>query len=170
MRTSIAVLVLLALAGCTDTVGPPRGVDAPIQTDRTLYVASTVLGTGWRTRIIWTFTNPADQLVSVVSCREATPPKLQKLVGGEWIDAWHPVVLLCLGPPVQVAAGATYTDTLDFFAGFPGSKAYPQLEVSDIDGMYRLVWFPLLNYDHDDVSGDPLPLEQRISNVFEMVE
>lgn len=169
MRTSIAVLVLLALAGCTDPAGPPWNGDAPIRTDRSEY-AVTRDAVGWHTRIIWTFTNPTDQTVSVVGCRRTTPPKLQKWDGLEWVDAWYPVVLLCLGEPVHVAASATYTDTLDFFAGFPGSKVYPQLEVDALAGTYRMVWFPLLNYDQDNVTGDPLPLEQRVSNAFEMRE
>jgi hypothetical protein len=168
MRTTIAVFVLLSLAGCTDTVGPPPDGDVPIRTDRTLYIASTSLGGGWRTQIIWTFTNPTDQLVSVANCLGSTFLKLQKWVGGEWIDAWSPIIPLCLSPPIQVAAGAIHTDTLDFFAAFPGTNAGPQLEVNDINGAYRLVWSPVLNYN--DGSGDPLPLEQRVSNAFEMRE
>ncbi len=166
MRTAVAMSVsLILLMACSDPLVVERDQDAPIQTDRLRYDVVSG-GSGWRAQIVWTFTNPIAEPVSVVNCRGSAPTKLQKLESDEWINAWSPAFLLCLSPPIVVAAGATYADTLHFFAGYPGSNAGPKLEVQEIEGVYRLVWWPLLNYDHDDVTGDLLPLEQRASNAF----
>ncbi len=64
-----------------------------------------------------------------------------------------------------IAPRATYADTLRVFAGYPTNNTYPKFNVQEIDGVYRLVWQGVHNYDVNR-PGVSLPIEDGISNIF----
>ncbi len=48
-----------------------------------------------------------------------------------------------------------------------GPNMYPQLNVADIDGTYRLVWHGVVHsYRNEPPLGTPLPQDERTSNEF----
>lgn len=93
---------------------------------------------------------------------------LQKRVGARWQQVWGSITLLCLSPPVVIAPGDRYTDTLEVFGGTPGKPIAPTLQVPEVEGEYRLVWTQLRGpFDAPRYpQGDSLPLERKVSNPF----
>jgi hypothetical protein len=163
---SLLSLSLLLLGGCSlfsDDGAPPA-----IHTDATLYEARRT-GAGLEIDpIAFRFTNEREQAVYVPGCPGPNPPSVQKLVDGEWVMAWAPVVLQCLGPSVRVGAGRTYRGTLRVRAGLPSDDLYPKFETLPVEGTYRLV----LGVDRteDPEQFEPLPLSERVSDPFELRE
>jgi len=161
----------LGAAGCSHPAVGPTGGDA-LRTDRTEYVADRS-GGGVALEIALTFTNPTGGPVNIPSCHEPYAPLLEKLVGDAWVTAYAPPQLLCLGVPVVVPAGGTlpYRFRIE---GFPrGSNSFPQFEVQDVPGTYRLVWHIFEGDGSGYATGGPaaeLPLEQRVSNTFRITE
>jgi hypothetical protein len=125
---------------------------------------------GWSGSIDFTFTNRSAREISLLNCRGGYGLHLEKRVGEEWVPAWRPVMLMCLSQPIRLAPGQSRRDTIPLFAGPRGSNTYPQFEVDEIDGIYRIVvntayW----NYDHGGPPwGQEPPLELRVSNPFEI--
>lgn len=179
IRTFALLLVAVpAFTGCarTDTLGPgdgagiqaPETPGAPLRTDQSVYTLKTTGGTH-HLSIGFTFTNPTARRAYVPTCRTPHPPGLEKWQNGAWVRAYSPVVLQCLGPPLIIEPGATYTGTLEVNAGRAGANQYPQFQVQSIPGTYRLVWNVLGSWTPDGPEpglGRPLPLEQRVSNSF----
>ena len=117
----------------------------------------------YRMEIGFTYTNPTRRSVQVSTCHGAYPPSLEKWQDGAWVGAWFPVVPMCLGAPLVIGPGESYRDALHLTAG-RRDNLLPRFEVDPIPGTYRLVW----------LVGAPgvgaLPLEQRVSAPFEIVE
>ena len=86
------------------------------------------------------------------------------------VFAWSAVRLMCLGPVLQIDAGATYSGSLWLFAGFPSGNTYPKFQFDDPEGVYRLVWEPLSSYQPQYPFGPLLPLDDRVSNPIELIE
>ena len=165
----IVLLVLPAFTACT-LVGPgEEGMDAPIQTDHTLYEA--VLRHDGLSRvevsIPMAFRNITDEVVYLIGCRTPSQPVLEKHVGGEWVAAWVPIERLCLSPPWHVAPGATFRDTLRVTGFLPGHNAAPTFD-TEIDGTYRLVRAIWSVPEPDAKAQGLLPLPYRVSNTFEI--
>ena len=145
---------------------------APIQTDRAEYTLSFTpqlaeLSIGVR------YVNRTGGRVYLETCHTPHPPVLEKRVGSEWVVAYRPAVLRCLGQPVVIRAGETYDYTFKVVAGRPGTNNFPQFEVAEIPGTYRLVWGLLDTWNPDGPGpglGRLLPLEQRVSNEFQIRE
>lgn len=166
-RLCACLLAPLALA-CGLPLDPERETDRPLQTDRLTYTLETV-DLGLEVLIPFTYTNRTGDTVFVVNCNGNAPPSLEKHESGDWVPAWGAVVDLCLSPPIVIAPGEAYTDTLEVFGGFPDSDAHPQFTVDDVEGVYRLLWRPLHDYDPDRQGfGEPVPLDDRISNRFRL--
>jgi hypothetical protein len=171
---ALPLAAALLLAGCAPIPEPeapvqPGQVDGAyaIRTDRAEYQLRRA-GEELRAEIGFTFRNETGRTVYVVNCRRIAPPSLEKWQGGRWVRAWTPAVPACLSPPIVIAAGATHADTLHFSAAPRGSSAFPQLEVDDPAGTYRLVWEHLV-FDYDENRqgfGAPVPEQQRVSNPF----
>lgn len=122
---------------------------------------------GYVARIGVTFTNSTSDTTYFVNCNGAVGVGLEKLVEGNWRNAWSPVLPACLSPPIAVAPGATRSMPIELFSGLPGSNAYPQFAVAEITGIYRAVWnSAVTRYQNQLPFGEPLPLAQRISNRF----
>lgn len=166
MSTRFRAAVLATLAGCggslLESVAEPA-----IRTDQSEYrLRQTALGL--ETQILFTFRNRTGGAVYVPNCRGDAPPVLEKLVDGEWVRAWAPVILLCLSPPIVIQAGARHADTLRVLGCHPQNNCAPKFEVAEVEGTYRLLW-PHVLTSYDDRRhpfGDPLPVGERISNTF----
>ena len=159
-------LLLAASSGCREASAPRSGT-APIQTDAAAYQLEAG-PSGYATGIGFVFTNPRQAPVYVVNCGGNAPPGLEKFVDGQWISAWSAIVPLCLSPPIVIAAGQVYHGHLQLFAGYPANNVYPKFDTPQIPGEYRLVWYGVLTSYDDRVYpfGEPLPLEQRVSDPF----
>ncbi|HUP21033.1 MAG TPA: hypothetical protein VM778_13935 [Gemmatimonadota bacterium] len=125
---------------------------------------------GWEVTIAYTYENPTDGPVFMTTCHGPHPPLLEKWDGSRWVLGWHPIHLLCLGPPLRIEAGESHSDELWLFAGYPSSNDWPRFEMEDWEGVYRLVWWPRSSYEEQPPFGDLLPLEHRVSRPFQLVE
>jgi hypothetical protein len=125
---------------------------------------------GLQGKIAFEFTNPTSAPVYIVNCQGNTSLRLEKQVGGAWVPAWSPVIRECLSPPIVVHPGQRYSGVVHVFSGHPNSNLYPQFVVDPVPGVFRVVWDDvLINYDDREYPfGDPLPLEHRVSNRFEL--
>jgi hypothetical protein len=179
IRTLIAACGLLTVAACgqmRDVLGPGRD-DAlgpvpttPLRTDSSVYHVRTA-SHGYELTIGVSYTNPTRGNVYIPTCHTPHPPVLQKLENGSWVTAYVPVVLMCLGPPVIIGSGRTYEFTYRIWAGFHGTNNYPQFEVREIPGTYRLVWQMLRTWTPNGPNpglGEPLPVELSTSDPFEL--
>ena len=170
-------IALLGLAlGCSRGVpgepapaSPDQGAEgAPIQTDRAEYAVRYTQQLAELT-IGVKYVNRTGGTVYLPTCQVPHPPVLEKRVGTGWVAAYRAPVLMCLGPPVVIRPGERYDYTFKVSAGRPGTNYFPQFEVAEITGTYRLVWGLLGTWDPDGSGpglGRPLPLEQRVSNEF----
>ena len=144
-----------------DTVALDAG--APIRTDRSVYRLR-MTGDASVAEVRFEYRNGTNRTVEVPSCQGAHPPVLEKFEDGEWVVALSYPVLLCLAPPLRIGVGKTHRSTFTIRV-FHRPNMYPQFEVEEIAGTYRLVW----SLWHAGAT-EALPLEQRISNTFEVVD
>jgi hypothetical protein len=144
-----------------------RDLSAPIQTDRLRYelVQSEL---AWEATIPFTFRNRSAGIAYIAHCQGSYFLELEKLVNGNWVLGWSPVVPLCLSlEPIRIPPGEKFQDSIRLFAGRPGTNLAPKFEVPDPEGVYRIVIHPLSSYDvGQHPFGPELPLPQRISNPF----
>jgi hypothetical protein len=165
-----AAWVAFAFAGCADPTGPaPGSVDPPVVTGASSYTLER-LPRGWAGQIDFSFTNVTSRTISLLNCHGGFALRLEKDVDGAWVPAWHPVLFLCLSPPIVIPPGEAHEHVVHVFGGDPESNAYPQFQMEEIDGTYRLVitsayW----DYDHSGPDwGEAPPLELRVSGPFEI--
>lgn len=163
-RFSVMIPAALLLA-CADPTGPRE--DPALQTNETEYVLTSD-DRSLQGEIPFAFTNRTESMVSVVNCQGRAPPILEKRVMDGWVLAWAAVRQLCLSPPIEIAPGETYGDTLRVRAGLPSSRIQPTFAVDEVEGIYRMVWTDVVHdFDFDRQGlGDLLPPEDRISNSF----
>ncbi|MFN2564963.1 MAG: hypothetical protein ABR499_08140 [Gemmatimonadaceae bacterium] len=144
---------------------PPAPIAATLVTDSAQYTVRFVNGM-YRARIGYRYTNQSGDAVSVAYCRTPPPPLLEKKVGGEWVQAYSAVVLLCRSiPDFRIPAGGTYRGALDLAAAPRGRNEVPILEVDSVPGTYRLRW-ELRAGNDPDVGA----VVEAISNEFRLVE
>lgn len=178
-KAGTALLVLAAAfpLACSDAAAPRSAdrvavADAPIRTDRAEYVAARS-GGGVSLDIQIRYTNPTAGATWLSTCHGANPPVLEKLVGDSWVLAYDPPVPLCLGAPIVVRPGASFDDTFPVRAAPRGTNRYPQFEVEPVAGTYRLVW-DVYQGDGSELRRNEapmlLPIEQRVSNTFRIIE
>ena len=167
----LAASAVLAACDSTTVLGFEAGEhgawSAPIRTDSSVYHLRT---TEHSHELVMEleYENPTGGRVYVPTCLSPTPPVLQKRVGTEWVTAYAPVVLLCLGPPVVIERGETYRYTFHVIAS-RRPNTLPRFEVGEIPGTYRLVWHMLGSWTPDGPEpglGRELPLEHRVSEPF----
>jgi len=172
--TLLVVTPLLAACALQAPTGPepfdaPDPGDAPIVTDRASYTLQRG-SHGWQGEIAFEYSNATDRTISILNCNGSFALRLEKLEAGAWVSAWGPAIPSCLSPPIEIAPGDGYATTISVFGGFRNSNHYPQFQVDEIDGTYRLViesayW----NYDHNGPPwGEQVPLEHRVSHTFEI--
>lgn len=150
-----------------ETVALVRDTDAAFQTDRLRYTVASTPSGGINARMSYVFTNPTPGPVYFVNCKGNTPPLLQKRVDDHWVNVWAPTILDCLSPPIVVPPGEEYRNSVSILAAGPDNNLASKLTADSIPGIYRFVWHDVLSsYDGSYPFGEPLPLEQRISNRF----
>ncbi len=161
----LSALVLLACGSPPTSAGGEE--EHPLRTEHLEYELRHT-ESGFEGEIAFAYTNRTGETVSLINCRGNVPPSLEKREGDGWVTAWTPVTLMCLSPPVVIEPDATFTDTLRIVAGRPSGDVRPRFQVAEVEGTYRLVWhWAVHDYDPDRQGfGDPLPLEERISNSF----
>ncbi len=171
--SSIGRILLIVLtgsmAGCADLVAPTRDTRAPVQTDTTSYLLVRDW-VGWKTDIRVTWRNLSADTLYLVNCNGGTGLKLQKETGSSWSTFWTPVMLLCLSPPLRIAPGAIFADTVHIWGAEPGHNAAPEFPSRQVEGVFRLVWTEVVYHYTDRGSnfGDAVPLEFRYSNSFRL--
>lgn len=182
--STLPMLLFLLLSACSpglldmtaddnraqvDATVPPRDAAAAFQTDQLSYTLSSTRS-GLEGKITFVFTNPTSAPVYIVNCRGATSLRLEKQSGDTWVPAWSPVIPLCLSAPVVVQPGQQYSGVVHVSAGHPSNNLYPKFVLDPVPGVYRIVWADVLR-TYDDQAypfGEPLPLEQRVSNRFQL--
>lgn len=174
-----AAVVACLIAACGSSSPAGLGVQLreqgePVLTAQDTYVAERgelQVGeeTVWYVEVAvdFTYKNPADQPVFLPQCERPLQPRLEKLVDGDWRIAYQPIELACWGPPLELAAGEEYASIAHIRGYDPQSGYLPAWEAAEVDGEYRLVWM-ILTEPHPDAP--PLPLEQRVSNTFQIRE
>ena len=168
----LLAFVVAISSGCevTDLVGPESSPDgAPVEMSEARYVL-TATDVGWLGELDFTFHNVTHRTISLLNCRGGFSLRLEKWDGDDWLPAWHPVLLGCLSPPIEIQPGESHDHTLGVFSGHPDSNHYPRFSVEPIDGTYRLVILGAFwDYDHDGPPwGQPPPLDARVSDPFEI--
>ncbi len=166
---AIAALWILAAPACSEPLGLEREGAAPIQTDALRYVLEQT-PSELATVIVYTFRNPTARTAYVGTCTGRWSPELQKEIDGEWVHAWSTAEFACLGPPIVIPPRASYTDVVWVSDCYPRENCGPKFAVEEVEGVYRLVWPVLGSYSEDLGSGELLPLDQRISNRFLIVD
>ena len=153
--------------GCDTYTGLERDAEHPIQTDALEYELDSD-GFGLYVEIPYVFTNRSGGTVYLVNCNGGFGLHLEREENGAWQYAWGPVLTMCLSPPILIASNATFADTLHVRAGSFGSNSFPQFDVDDPSGTYRIVWTAALSsFDANSYPfGEQIPLEYRVSNRF----
>jgi len=180
-RPPIRGLTVVALAALACGGGPATGPDArmdrraaaPIQTDRPVYALGPGPSGGVEVTIGLRYENATGGPAYIPTCHGVHPPELQKRVGSSWVTVYSPVVLLCLGPPVVVQPGGVYTYAYRVVAYPRGGDMYPQFELDETPGTYRLAWGIYETWTPDGPEpglGRLLPLAARVSNEFQLTE
>jgi hypothetical protein len=134
LRTKILLFLPLCLA-CKD-VAAPRALS--IQTDSVAYTLASA-AYGYHGSIGFAYTNSNDLPVYIPNCAGSFSLVLQKEVGGQWVSAWMPDVLLCSSAPIVVQPGAEYRYIVHVLHCFPLSNCGPSFTVSEIPGQYRIL-------------------------------
>jgi hypothetical protein len=178
MKTVHATLVLAAmslLASCSagDITSLPNiqpGAEPPIRTDALSYELQAWGRNGVATEIPIRFHNVTRRDLYIVNCHGMLAPVLQKRVDGEWQSFWAPVLPMCLSSPIRIRPGHVLERVVAVYGALPPSNIAPEFAGADVEGTYRMVLTSVvLNYDaYRQDFGDPVPLEYRVSNEFEL--
>lgn len=174
-RRSLAPVVLVGAlmpAACGDG-GPfwPQG-EPPIRTHATSYLLESD-GSLWSTRLGITYENRGTEIWFLPNCNGLYSWWLERRVGEEtWEAAFGPILPLCLSPSIRVQPGETMVDWLQLVAGQPDTNIEPKFDAPNPEGTYRIVVETVSCDPYGDAACRPwdevLPLEQRISNAFEL--
>jgi hypothetical protein len=160
----------LLVAGCESPSEVPDPDGEPLMRTEASVYRLAERGVLLEVDIPFVYENRTGGAVYLVNCNGFVPPYLERKVDGKWRLEWGPGENGCLSPPVIIAAGQSYADTLGVHAPVFGSNAQPQFRGPDIDGIYRLRWDRALSsFDPNrQPFGRELPLELRVSNTFEL--
>lgn len=175
----ISVLLVLSLSACRQAaVAPqlPADDDAPITTDRERYTPE-----DFGNYVIYTieisYTNTTGKSVYLVPCSDTPPPpayQLERFDGGKWHFNYLPT---CRTGPIDVPAtevepGEGFTSTLTlrvYTVRTPEDYGDPLLGTDIMAGVNRFAFFIVASVnDEGGSNGNLLPLEERVSNAFEL--
>jgi hypothetical protein len=71
---------------------------------------------------------------------------------------------------IVVSNGDTYQNPVFVFGAYPEQNGQPKFLLTDLDGVYRLIWSHVLkSYQPRLPFGDPFAEEWRVSNRFRLV-
>lgn len=157
-----------AAAGRNDTIATsPPAADGPMMRTSAETYALRKTSLGYQADIPYTYTNRTDGAVYLVNCNGDVTPGIQRMVGGEFTQWWIPSTNACLSPPVVIAPGSTYSDTVRVVISPQDPQLYASIDTAPA-GSYRLVWYSALSSFDDDARGfgQPIPIGHRVSNRF----
>lgn len=159
----------LAMAACS---GPPEVERDPaplLQTSALTYTFERH-DFGYSATIPYSYRNETGVDVVVDHCDGDVRPLLQIRRGDRWVDQWHPFMDGCSSPPVRIAPGEVYSDTLRVIGAPPGSNVTPAFVFEDVEGVYRLYWFQARLSNSDAAApgeeSGAAALQWRVSNAF----
>lgn len=163
---TLLVAGVLSLLAC-ESLGRLRGpAAASLRTD-SAEVGVHRSGFAYIAKIGFVYVNTTAKPVSKSGCGFPPWPALEKKVEGRWVSAYSPGYLECLTrPDFTLKGGETYHAVFDFMAYEPGHNAMPTLDVSSIDGIYRLRWDFA---EGTDATVHDARLVRSTSNEFRMV-
>jgi hypothetical protein len=162
-------LCLLIYAAWTEVTSGIAQTEAPIRTDKQEYSVVRTSNSTVRFTIKTIYTNRSQDTVYLPGCPYPSPPVLEKKVGDKWVVLYEQFEPMCRRDPLPVKPGETYPHTLDISIFPTGSNMGPQLNpgIKEIAGTYRIVRRIQRDYR---ASSPLLPLDERISNEFELKE
>jgi hypothetical protein len=122
--------------------------------------------------IPFVLTNHVVETLYIRHCRRQTRLTLEMLQPDGWMAVWSPDVRMCASPPILIAPGERYADTVRIIGFYPSSRAGPQFRTEQLSGVYRIVWHSI--YADTATIGawprpHPIPLRQRMSNRFTLI-
>lgn len=185
MRSSVsatALLLMLAAGGCSDAAEPHAPLpDTVPALDSWVQVDSSVLTLLRHHRdyialpMAVTLQNrSANDLLVTKHCEPGRSgsvlPVLQKKVHGLWGDALEPTGRLECTRPIRVVTvkpDSLYRDSALLLLGGPSSSHRPRFASDEIQGTYRWL-LPVREYDPAGNRLEPLPVERRASEAFEI--
>ena len=165
----VAGLVLLTLMACDSPTASDESLN--LQTGRTTYAVEAG-GIGQRIVVDMRYTNTLSKPVHIGHCG-GFPARLDKRAGGNWIVAGGTGGSLdCAGTTRIVNPGVTINQTLVFEGAPRGSNSFPQFNIDDLAGTYRIVLMEVMVDRQDDPfsNGTLIPERLRVSNTFQVVE
>lgn len=169
LRPWAALGLLLGIYACGSGTDLPRDVEPLLQTESLEYELSAG-SIALSTEIPYSFENRTGGVVYLVNCNGHFALVLQRLEGEQWVTAWGPVLNDCLSPPIVIAQGEVFADTVHVWGALPGTNAYPRFDVAQPAGVYRILWVDALASFQDHLPfGPQVPEEYRISNRFFLV-
>jgi hypothetical protein len=164
---------LAVLAGCHGPLEPAQDDAALLRTDKPSYEA---VVRGWRNASdsFWvvtfsvklTYSNRTNAPLYISYCQGPNPPRLERLVHGDWEVAYQPPHLLCLGFH-RIGPGKELAYEFNIQGHDPRIDAEPRWIPTDLDGQYRVVWWPVQS--DPDVFSEGIPLKHRVSNTFQVI-
>ena len=167
MRGIVRLAAIFTISGCSQEFFGLGGQEASFRPESPSYTLQTTTS-GLRGDIPFAYTNRTGRNVYVVNCNRIVPPVLEKRVNDRWVTAWGAAVPQCLSEPIVIRHGETYRDTLNVFAGHPGSNVDPKFDVPEIEGVYRMRWEGVLwSFDASNYPfGPEVPRDLRTSSEF----
>lgn len=166
-----ALLLASACSNVPDVLGPRAEIAAGqtfLTTDASEYEIR-AMGALHAVDFNLTYRNPLNVAVAVPACHSPARPMLQKLVESEWVQAFSPVELACITPPLVIPARGTYQFCYLLRADQYDLRRWPKYADGTLEGTYRLRWLVGL---HDRRAsnglGESLPTEYVVSNPFEL--
>lgn len=166
MNRWMLVAAVAAAGACSSAETPPDAGGEPAKGFRTsqAHYDFRRVGNGIEVSIPYVYHNATGDSVYFVNCNEIIVPSLERRTGDTWSPFWSGATPACLSRPVVVPPEGDYMDTVRVLSG-PGM--YPQLDVAEIGGTYRLVWHGVVHsYRNAPPFGTPLSEEERTSNEF----
>jgi hypothetical protein len=171
--TPLLLLSLLACVAWKDDTPKIAQTDPPIRTDKQAYSVTYTPPpySAIKVTIKITYTNRTGGAVYLSGCPVPNLPTVEKKIEDKWITVLKHPRFMCYMDPIPIESGGTYEHMFHLRAYPPGGdnrwRGSPVLprEMEKIAGTYRLV---MEEIERDDTS--LLPLEERISNEFKLIE
>ena len=176
-RLLIAVAVMWSTFGCKSSTEVEFSPRPALQTDGTSFRLEQFeqqRSAGYRVQIPYSFTNRSRTRIYLENCFGNFASSLEMQQDGQWIAVWGQPLLSCLSAPIVIERGEVFQDTLSASAALPGGSWGPQwIQTPEVSAEYRIVWLTGLssyNLDGRQAPGALIPLVQRTSNTFTLVE
>jgi hypothetical protein len=178
-------LLLPSLLICfirADCVSIAAQTNPPVQTAKKIY-SVTLTPQSFQVVIKWTYTNRTKATV-YARTKLHTRLALEKKVGDEWVIAKRAAIPLFSNDEEgehwgiddkfgSINPGGTCVGTWSINSKYLGytrvGREGRRFELKEVPGAYRIV-LGLYSTEGGEISGEMLPLEERVSNEFEFVE